>query len=126
MDHETYIRMVETTREPGFVEVELQIGPKNHRLCFRSADLPLTGNPEALISLALLPAMKEGGALNAEGQVSQRFLNALQTIQDIYSAWSPSLHRIEIKKALPAVKGPSAEGRVGTFFSGVSILSIPS
>jgi hypothetical protein len=59
-----------------------------------------------------------GGQLIAEGEVSQKFLSALATIQDIYCVWDASLHRTEIENVIPIPRTSSTENRVGVFFSG--------
>jgi len=100
------------------IEVKLQIGSKSHHVYFRSSDMILTGNIEAFLALALLPSMKEGGALVADGKASQRFLDAMDTILDIYCAWDSSLHRVQIGNVVPVTRDCPKEGRVGTFFTG--------
>ena len=112
------VKSTHTSSDGSFIEAELQIGSKNHTVYFQSNDIILTGNMEAFLALALLPAMMNGGALIADGKVSQRFLGALQTILDIYSTWEPSLHRVEIKNVTPVIRDGPRERRVGTFFSG--------
>ena len=106
------------TSDEGLIEVDLQIGSKNHRVYFQSGDMTLTGNMEAFLTLALLPSMKEGGVLAADGNASRRFLDALHTILDIYSAWNPALHRVEIRNVVPVITEHPKENRVGTFFTG--------
>lgn len=106
------------TSDAGLIEVELRIGSKNHRVYFRSGDMILTGNMEAFLALALLPSMKEGGVLAADGNASRRFLDAIRTILDIYCAWNPALHRVEIRNVVPVIRDNPKENRVGTFFTG--------
>lgn len=112
------VKSIHTSNDGSLVEAELQIGPTSHHIYFRSNDIILTGNMEAFLALALLPSMMNGGALIADGKVSQRFLGALHKILDIYSTWEPSLHRVEIKNVTPVIRDCLRERRVGTFFSG--------
>lgn len=112
------IRSIKTSPDAGLITADVQIGSKRHRLYFRSSDIALTGTMEAFLAAALLPAMKQGGTLIAEGRVSRRFLDALQTIMDIYCSWHASLQRVEISGVLPRKADPPKEKRVGTFFSG--------
>jgi len=104
--------------DAGLIEVEVQIGPKSDPIYFRSGDITLTGNAEAFLALALLPAMKEGGVLASDGRVSQRFLRAMDTIFDIYRAWVPTLQRVDIRNVIPVLRENPKEHRVGTFFTG--------
>jgi len=115
---ELSIVSIDTTIEGDLIEAELQIGPKNHHIYFRSDNAILTENTEAFLAFALLPCMKKGGALVANGRVSQRFLEAIRTILDIYCAWDTSLHRVEIKNVIPVVRDQAKGNRIGVFFSG--------
>ena len=112
------IKGIETAPDAGLITADVQIGSKNHHLYFRSNDIALTGTIEAFLMVALLPAMKRGGTVIAEGKVSRRFLDALQTIMDIYCSWDASLQRVEIRGILPMNAAAPQEERVGTFFSG--------
>jgi len=102
------------------IEVEFQIRNKRYKVFFQSnGDAILSGNLESFLASGILPCMKAGGGhLIAEGEISQRFVSALSTIQDIYCMWDPSLHRTEIKNVIPVRRSSSTENRVGTFFSG--------
>lgn len=106
------------TSDPGLIEVELQVGSKSHHVYFRSSDIILTGNMEAFLASALLPSMREGGTLVADGKASQRFLDAVDTILDIYCAWDSTLHRVDIRNVIPVIRESPKEDRVGTFFTG--------
>jgi hypothetical protein len=112
------IRSMGTSHDARLIEVELQIGSRSHRVYFQSNDMILTENMEAFLALALLPSMKEGGALVAEGKASQRFLDALHTILDIYCSWDAGLRRVEIRDVVPVMRDGPKEHRVGTFFTG--------
>ena len=77
------------------------------------------GNCESFLAGGILPCMKVGGGqLIAEGDISQKFISALSTIQDIYCTWDTSLHRAEITNVNPVPRPMLTENRVGTFFSG--------
>jgi hypothetical protein len=112
------VNSIHTSNDGSFIEAELQIGPTNHSIYFRSNDISLTGNMEAFLALALLPSMMKGGALVADGEVSQRFLDALPTILDIFCVWEPSLHRVKVNNVTPVIRDCPKEHRVGAFFSG--------
>ena len=102
------------------IGVTFLLGKKEYNIFFRSKERRiLTANDEAFIACGILPCMKTGTRrLIVDGDVSQRFISALSTIQDIYCMWDPSLHRVEIKAVKPLSRKQSTQRRVGTFFSG--------
>lgn len=102
------------------LEVEYLLGNQRHKIFFRSnGDALLLGNCESFLAGGILPYMKVGGGqLIAEGDISQKFISALSTIQDIYCTWDTSLHRAEITNVNPVPRPMLTENRVGTFFSG--------
>jgi hypothetical protein len=112
------IKSIDISPDASLVRADVQMGSENHDLYFRSKDIPLTGNIEAFLAAALLPAMKVGGTLMAEGMASQRFLEAMRAIIDIYCLWHPSLQKVEVRGVLPMSADAPQEERVGTFFSG--------
>jgi len=110
----------ETIGQGHSIEAEFHLRDRKHKIFFRSiGDAVLSGNLESFLASAILPCMRlGGGSLLAEGEVSQKFITALSTIQDIYAMWDPSLYRTVIKNAVPIARAGSTEKRVGTFFSG--------
>ena len=94
---ELRIRFVETGTEGISMKAELKPGSESYDIFFRSNDISLTQNNEALLSVGFLPAMKTGSTLVAEGTISQKFFNALDPICDFYCALNTSLKRISIK-----------------------------
>ena len=93
-------------------------GDRETSIYFRTRDAVLTLRNEALACLGLLPAMKTGRGLRIDGELSERFLDSLETVQDIYCSWEPSFRRVEIVGAT-ARAIPSRPGRgVGLFFTG--------
>jgi len=110
----------DTINQSHSVEVDFVLSNKRYKIYFRSkGDAILSGNRESFLASALLPCMKAGGGqLIVEGEISQKFISALSTIQDIYCIWDTSLHRAEIKNVIPVSRSGSTENRVGSFFSG--------
>ena len=110
----------ETIGQGHSIEAEFHLKDRKHRIFFRSiGDTVLSGNLQSFLASAILPCMRlGGGSLMAEGEVSQKFITALSTIQDIYVMWDPSLYRTEITNVVPTARTRSTERRVGTFFSG--------
>ncbi|HJX31404.1 MAG TPA: hypothetical protein VJ624_06085 [Thermodesulfobacteriota bacterium] len=114
---ELRIRFVETGTEGISMKAELKPGAASYDIFFRSNDISLTKNSEALLSVGLLPAMKTGSTLIVDGPISQKLFNALDPICDFYCALNPSLRKVKIKNLVPRPAEPPKENRVGTFFS---------
>lgn len=103
------------------INVTFHIGDKKHTVFYRSmSNTVLSENPESYLAAALLPSMKCGGeGIKIKGDMSQKFISNVSTIQDIYSMWDTSLSRVRIKTEKPVIKKNNPSGkRVGAFFSG--------
>lgn len=102
------------------IEAEYLQKNKRYKIFFRcKGDAILSANNEAFLASAILPCMKVGGPLIAEGQVSQKFISGLTSIQEIHCMWDTSLNRVEIKDIVPVpTTNHSTENRIATFFSG--------
>ena len=114
---ELHIRFVETAAEGILMKAELRPGSESYDIFFRSDDISLTKNNDALFSVGLLPSMRAGSALVTERTISQRLFQSLESICDFYCALNPSLKRIQIKNIITEQKDPPKENRVGVFFS---------
>ncbi|HPD60833.1 MAG TPA: hypothetical protein PKV48_03620 [Thermodesulfobacteriota bacterium] len=114
---ELHIRFVETAAEGISMKAELRPGSESYDIFFRSNDISLTQNSEALLSVGLLPSMRSGSALVTEGTISRRIFQSLDPICDFYCALNPSLKRIKVKSTVADPKGPPKENRIGVFFS---------
>ena len=112
------INSIDNSSRTNIVQVEFQTPARCHDIYFQSEDVKLAGNLDALLTCALLPAMREALDIVAEGTVSHRLADSFPTIMSIFRAWDPSLHAVEIHGAVPAKQSPQVEGRVGTFFTG--------
>lgn len=109
-----------TINRSNSVEADFILSGKRYTIYFRTnSEGILSGNLESFLASAILPCMKAGGnQLIAEGRVSEKFLEGISVIQDIYCKWDTSLNRVEINGAIPQPTIRSDENRVGTFFSG--------
>ena len=115
------MRIIASTQgdEAHQIRFGVQIGGSWRDVFFRSlCNTKLQGNFEAYLSCAILPCMKAGGTLIAEGEVSKKFLSGLEMIQDIHSSWDTSLKRVVIKGESLRTEEPLKKERVGAFFSG--------
>jgi hypothetical protein len=108
----------ETAMDGISIKAQLEPDSESYAIFFRCNDIPLTNNPEALIAVGLLPAMKTGSALIVEGEISQKLFNAIDPITDFFNTLSTKLKKIKIKNIVPQTSKSSTENRVGLFFSG--------
>lgn len=81
------------------------------RLWFRLPEAVPECRSESFISPLLLPAMAHQLPIECAGAVSPLFLRQLDTVQDIFATWIPSLHRVPVQA--PASVGASASGTAG-------------
>lgn len=109
-----------TNQPASLVEVDFQIRQKNFSIYFKSDDnTVLYGNNEAFIACMLLPCMRVGGGtIECHGTISPRFLASLETIQELYREWDPTLGKARILGMQPKIPLPSTDKRVGAFFTG--------
>lgn len=113
---------------PGLLEFDAWIGPKPLRLWIKGVGgkaPEITPNADSALALALVLAMREGGRLRVEGDVSPRVLRMQREFQGIERAWSqewyseePPLEEVAVEAGVRPVPAPSGEGRVAAFFSG--------
>ena len=117
---ELRISFDESATEGVSIKAELTPGSKRFDIFFRSHDIELTKNTAALLAVGLLPAMKTGSTLVADGVISQRLLNAEEHLCNVFlqqrHPFLP-LRRVCIKNLIPEPATPPQENRVGVFFS---------
>jgi len=102
----------------------LRIGDDTMDLWLRADSGPGDVSGDVGLALSLLPAMKHGGALRVDPDLSPRLLAASQRIQDLFLMWErgdalppQGFRRIRIDADRRAPDGPGGTG-VGCFFSG--------
>jgi len=112
------IDRIQTSDQGRRLDIEFDIGGKIDRVYFISNKDGLNENKEALIALALLPAMKKRLDIIIGGSVSPTFLAGINVIQTVFCDWKPRYRRAKIKDVKPLRGQRSQPGRVGQFFSG--------
>ncbi len=117
-DKELIIRSVHLSQDARSLKFDIHIDGETHPIFFRSTEARLTVNLEGIITAMLLPAMKTGSTIVADGPVSQRFLENLPVAQDILQTWDSSLHRVRVEGHSETQRSEGSDGRVGTFFTG--------
>ena len=87
---------------------------------YQSKTVELDFRTEALLTLGLLPAMREGGEFVVpESEVSARFLEGMERAQEIHRSWFDGLSGVDIKGVSPVVRPPRAtSARTAASFSG--------
>lgn len=125
---------------PGKLEFDAEIGGRSHRLWIKAISeeaAELTPQADSALALGLMPAMREGGVLGVEGDVSPRVLRMQAEFQGIQLAWSKGwpfeggpLREVTVEAGQRPAPTPAGTGRVACFFSGgvdswASVLSDP-
>jgi len=100
------------------ISASLSVGEVHHKIDYQSDDIALTPNPESLLSLALLPAMKQRASIQYEAQVSPRFITGLASVQELVLETKTNYRKVAVTGLIPIPKEASSQGRVGLFFSG--------
>ena len=98
------------------IAAKIDIDDRSFDIYFRASEGPLTQTSDPFLAVALLPAMHLGAALKVEGTVSADLLVHLEHIQEIYSSWYSTLHKVPVQ-ATPVAVAP-AQTSSGAFFSG--------
>ena len=113
------IEFQDPTLLPDGVSVTLSGPDWRAPIRFRSTDIKLSLNGDALTAMALIAGMKSGEALDLPLPISPRLQGSLRTLQDILTSWYPDLHRISVKAREQQAAEPSPTGEgVACFFSG--------
>lgn len=124
---------------PGLIEFDAWIGPKPHRLSIKGLEgevAEITPPADPALAMTLVPAMRHGGTLRIEADLSPRILRMQPEFQALQRAWSPEwaskpeLHEVAVEAGRRPAPAPAGSGRVGLFFSGgidswASLLSAP-
>jgi hypothetical protein len=97
-------------------EIEHQYG--SEQIYFRSRDVALDATPDALIPLALIPAMYLGEPLKICGQISPSLEANLKDLQMILNGFDPALGLIQVTVDSGRERPAAAQGGAGCFYSG--------
>jgi hypothetical protein len=100
------------------VDGVIQVCDQPYSIYFQTREAQLQPNIEAFLALALLPAMKrKAGVIEADGVISQQFLEGTERIQKVFRSWKPGYGHVEIRnvRVQPSVR--IGNGKQGVFFS---------
>jgi hypothetical protein len=113
---------------PGLLEFDARVGPQPHRLWIKGLGGEageVTPPADSGLALTLVPAMREGGTLRVDGDVSPRVLRMQREFQGIQQAWSHQwstgeapLKEVLVEAGARSVPVGKGNGRVAAFFSG--------
>ena len=113
------IAPIKLSQDGQRLDGEIQVGDQKFPIYFQTRDAHLEPNIEAFLALALLPAMKiRAGAIEADGIISQRFLDGIERIQQVFRGWKPNYGHVEIRNVQVQPRIRSQSGMKGVFFSG--------
>jgi hypothetical protein len=100
------------------VDGVIQVGDQKYPIYFLTRETTLEPNIEAFLALALLPAMKmRAGVIETDGIISQRFLDGIERIQQVFRSWKPSYGHIELRNVQVQPRLRNQSGKKGVFFS---------
>ncbi len=109
---------------PGELSFEARLGGEPRRVTVRGEE-DVTPNADALLPLVLLPAMRRGGRLRIEAELSPQLLRGAADFCSLQAAWSHGwnfgeapLREVEIEADRRTVEPRTPSGRVAAFFSG--------
>jgi hypothetical protein len=117
--------IVDVTRGPGELCFEARLqGIEPQRVWFRS-ETEVVPSADAVLAACLMPAMRDGGTLKIDEQISPRMLRRQRDYQAIQKAWSHDwnygeepLREVEVEAPSRTASARPASGRVASFFSG--------
>ena len=112
------VRVAPAHEDGAGVEMTVQAGGQTDRVYFRSDDIGLLPLVDAALPACFLACMFSAWDLEVEGPVSQRLLEAMPKVGDIYHAWYPEATGIAIRNPMGVTRPPAKNKRVGLFFSG--------
>lgn len=109
----------QVSTKPERVSVEIRLGPDfAHEISLDISGERFGSEPDFLLPLTLLPAMRAGSALSLPGSFSPRLLAGADRVQDVFHAWDDeSFRRVEVRASERAGSRSRPAG-VGCFFSG--------
>jgi hypothetical protein len=113
------ISPIKSSQDGQRIDGEIQVGDQSYPIYFQTRDVHLEPNIEAFLALALLPAMKKRiETIEVEGVVSQRFLEGIEKIQQVFKSWKPNYGHVEIRNVHIQTRLRGQSGKKGVFFSG--------
>jgi hypothetical protein len=103
-------------RDDTSVVVDLRGATGTSEVAVRTTAGPLADGGDALVAMALLPAMRTGACLEVSGPVSPTLLAAVGEIQDVWHVWDKRFRTVAVgaEASSPRSAGPG----VGCFFTG--------
>jgi hypothetical protein len=114
------------TLAPGLIEFDAQIGPDPRRLWIKGEGgeaAEITPPADPALAMSLVPAMREGGTLRVEGDLSPKVLRMQREFQALQRAWAsgwpdePSLREVTVEAGEREVPAAADNGRIAVFFS---------
>jgi hypothetical protein len=110
---------VKLSQDGKRVDGVIQVGDQQYPIYFQTQDAQLEPNIEVFLALALLPAMKRRiENIEAEGVVSQRFLEGTERFQQVFKSWKPNYGHVEFRNLQMQPRSRGQIGKKGVFFSG--------
>ncbi|MBI3999901.1 MAG: hypothetical protein HY351_04725 [Candidatus Omnitrophica bacterium] len=96
--------------------VDMGKGPRE--IFFRTSPSFGPGGAECFLAVILFSAMRASKDIEFASPISQRLLNSVPAIQDIFHSWYPEFQKISVNACTRQVNGKRQQKGVGIFFSG--------
>lgn len=100
------------------IDYQLQLGERRYPVYFSAADIPLSGDGEALLAMAALGAMATDTDLRLPGVLSPQFLANQRQFMQTFAGWFARYRPVSITAQALVSRPKAATGRVGSFFTG--------
>ncbi len=112
------IDQINLTQDRHRIDLVIRAGHNQYPVYFQTQDAYLEPSLEAFLALVILPAMKLGaGIAIPEGFVSKRFLEGMESIQQVFRSWKPKYSPVDLKKISARPMTRDQSGEEGVFFS---------
>jgi len=100
------------------IDYQLQLGGRRYPVYFSAAGIPLSGDGEALLAMAVLGAMATDTDLRLPGVLSPQFLANQRQLMQTFTGWFARYRPVSITAQALVSRPKAATGRVGSFFTG--------
>ncbi len=112
------IGTIQSSLDGHRISALIQIGADEFEVFYQTPEAKLTPNPEAFLSLALIPAMKlKLERIEYEGEVNHRFVDGLKAIQQVFRSWKPNYGELDYSHLKIRENQVCPGGKTGVFFS---------
>jgi len=100
------------------ISAQIKVGADAFEVFYRTSDTALAPNPEAFLSVALLPALKlKLERIEFDGEVNRQFVEGMKAIQQLFKTWKPNFGELDFDHLKIRKDEEHAPAKTGVFFS---------